>query len=250
MDFEATAEEPPLYRQLKDYIIERILAGDWAPGSRVPSEAELVSQFDVSRMTVHRALRELMTEGWITRVQGAGTFVAEQKPQSSLLEIRNIRDEIVERGHSWSVDVLFVEQIETEDESVRALEIRGKPRVFHSVLLHREDGVPVQVEDRYVNPAFAPHYLDQDFTKVTPYEYLTALGPLDAAEHVIEALLPSQHERRYLKMKVGEPCLVLTRRTWSNGLVVSRARLSYPGSRYRLAGRQDFRPGPQKNPEH
>ena len=97
-----------------------------------------------------------------------------------------------------------------------------------------------------MNPAFAPDYLKQDFTQVTPYEYLTALGPLDAAEHVIEAVPATPAARQWLQLAAHEPCLLLTRRTWSNGIVVSRARLTHPGNRWRIAGRQDYAPGPQR----
>src|SRR3989337_2601956 len=81
----AVAADPPLYQQVKDYIVGRILAGDWPEGSRVPSENELTREQEVSRMTVHRALRELTAEGWLERVQGAGTYVAPPKPQSEVL---------------------------------------------------------------------------------------------------------------------------------------------------------------------
>jgi GntR family histidine utilization transcriptional repressor len=238
--------EPPRYRQVKDFIVERILAGDWPSGHRVPSERILTEDFHVSRMTVHRALRELTAEGWLTRAQGAGTFVAEQKPQLALLEIRNIRSEVLERGHSYASQVIALGPESAGREVAEALGLRTGQRCFRSVILHLENGVPVQLEDRHVNPAFAPDYLKQDFTQVTPYEYLTALGPLDAAEHVIEAVPPSPEARRWLKLGPREPCLLLTRRTWSNGLVVSRARLTHPGNRWRIAGRQDYAPGPQR----
>src|SRR3546814_19668521 len=82
--------DPPLYQQVKDYIVGRILAGDWPEGARVPSENELTREQEVSRMTVHRALRELTAEGWRQRVQGAGTYVAPPRPPSEVLAIRNI----------------------------------------------------------------------------------------------------------------------------------------------------------------
>jgi GntR family histidine utilization transcriptional repressor len=61
----------------------RILSGDWRPGDRIASEAELVRDLGVSRMTINRALRELTLEGQLIRVQGVGTFVAESKAQSA-----------------------------------------------------------------------------------------------------------------------------------------------------------------------
>ena len=67
----------PAYEQVKDWIRGHIASGDWKPGDPVPSEAALMGRFGVSRMTAHRALRELATEGLVTRVQGSGTTVAQ-----------------------------------------------------------------------------------------------------------------------------------------------------------------------------
>ncbi len=234
----------PLYKQVKERIVARILAGEWPQGQRLPSENQLTGDLGISRMTAHRALRELTGEGWLTRIQGAGTYVAESKAQSALMEIRNIREEIAERGHTHSCEVVLLAEEKANAEVAHALEIdAGKP-VYHSVLVHKEGRQPIQVEDRHVNPAFAPNYLKQDFTRVTAFEYLGQLGPLDAAEHVIEALLPNETNRGLLRCHANEPCLLLTRRTWSNGLVVSRVRQIYPGSRYRLAGRQEYNQAP------
>ena len=87
----------PLYLQVKQSIIEKIQAGEWQANDRVPSEAELVVQFDCSRMTANRALRELTAEGLLVRLQGVGTFVAEPKGQSALFEIHSIENEILAR---------------------------------------------------------------------------------------------------------------------------------------------------------
>ncbi|ODN72400.1 HTH-type transcriptional regulator FrlR [Methylobrevis pamukkalensis] len=89
----------PLYQGLKREIRDRIARGDWAAGTRVPSENELVAEFGVSRMTANRALRELAAEGLVVRVKGAGSFVADAKGHSALVEVRNIADEIRARGH-------------------------------------------------------------------------------------------------------------------------------------------------------
>ena len=68
-----SAPQPP-YARVKQYLKDALEAGRWAPGTQMPSEADLVAQFGVSRMTVHRALRELQDAGLITRLQGVGTF--------------------------------------------------------------------------------------------------------------------------------------------------------------------------------
>jgi GntR family histidine utilization transcriptional repressor len=227
----------PHYERVKRLIGQRIKAGTWRPSDRIASEAELVKELGVSRMTVNRALRELTIEGVLTRVQGVGTFVATVKPQAALFAVRNIAEEIAERGHQHSADVLSLASVAAPAEFASFLGIKAGAKVFHSVLLHRENGLPVQVEDRYVDPRIARDYLDQDFTKQTPYVYLTAIAPISEAEHIIEAVLATGPERKHLKIDAHEPCLQLTRRTWSAGKPVSVVRLVYPGSRYRLSGR-------------
>ena len=233
-------ESAPLYQQVKDYVVEHILSGKWPEGHRVPSENALTGSLGLSRMTVHRALRELHGEGWLERIKGAGSFVAAPKPQSALLEIRNIREEVMARGHRYGCRVIALDTLPANQEAARALEVAPGTRIHHSILVHLEDDAAVQHEERVVNPAFAPDYAAQDFTAVTPYEYLIAQGPIEAAEHVVEAVAPSRRVQQALAIGPDEPCLLLTRRTWSKGLAVTRVRLTYPGSRYRLAGRQDY----------
>ena len=227
----------PHYQRVKHMIADRIAAGSWTPGDRISSEAELVKALGVSRMTINRALRELTIEGVLTRVQGVGTFVATAKPQAALFEVRNIAEEITERGHQHRAEVLTLKAEPAPDDIAATFGMKAGAKVFHSVLLHRENELPVQLEDRYVDPRHAADYLQQDFTRQTPYVYLTAIAPISEAEHIIEAVLPSATERKLLKIDANEPCLQLTRRTWSAGKPVSHVRLIYPGSRYRLSGR-------------
>lgn len=227
----------PHYQRVKRMIAKRIAAGTWNAGDKISSEAELVKELNVSRMTINRALRELTLEGVLTRMQGVGTFVATAKPHAALFEVRNIAEEITERGHRHSADVVLLKTEPAPDEIATTFGLKSGARVFHSVILHRENDLPVQIEDRYVDPRHAADYLAQDFTHQTPYVYLTAIAPISEAEHIIEAVLPSASERKLLKIDAHEPCLQLTRRTWSSGKPVSHVRLVYPGSRYRLSGR-------------
>lgn len=252
--------EAPLYRRVKAYVLERIRDGALQPGDRVPSEHELVAALGVSRMTANRALRELTAEGRLTRVAGAGTFVAPAKPLGTVLEIRNIADEIQARGGAHSARVLH---LATEPAAGEVAEGFGRPAgtpLFHSILVHAENGRPILLEDRWVAPDAAPDYLAQDFARATPSEHLLAVAPVREVEHLVEAVLPDARIRTLLDMEVGEPCLLLRRRTWiaageaetegepaegaearAEGRVASLVELWFPGGRYRLGGR--FRPG-------
>ena len=226
----------PAYEQVKAFIKTRISAGTWKPGDPVPSEAALAAQFGISRMTVNRALRELTAEGMVTRVQGSGTRVAELHRISSRLTIRDIHEEVVERGHVHTTRVLMVEAEKASADLARTLGLRTGARVFHTMLVHLENGVPIQYEDRYVNPAAAPDFLETDFTRTTPTHHLLQHAPLTEASYSIEACLPSAQEARQLGIKRGEPCLAMMRRTVSGAHVASVARLIYPGTRYSFAG--------------
>lgn len=226
----------PAYEQVKAFIKTRISAGTWKPGDPVPSEAALAAQFGISRMTVNRALRELSAEGMVTRVQGSGTRVAELHRISSRLTIRDIHEEVVERGHVHTTRVLMVEAEKASADLARTLGLRTGARVFHTMLVHLENGVPIQYEDRYVNPAAAPDFLETDFTRTTPTHHLLQHAPLTEASYSIEACLPSAQEARQLGIKRGEPCLAMMRRTVSGAHVASVARLIYPGTRYSFAG--------------
>ncbi|WP_395686866.1 histidine utilization repressor [Caenimonas koreensis] len=226
----------PAYEQVKEFIRTRIASGEWRPGDPVPSEAMLMAQFGISRMTVNRALRELSAEGLVDRVQGSGTRVAHLHRISSRLVIRDIHEEVAERGHVHTTRVVVVERVKASPEVAASFQLKAGAKVFHTVLVHLENAVPIQYEDRYVNPAAAPDYLDTDFTRTSPTLHLLRHAPLTEASYSIEACLPTAQEARELGVKRTDPCLVMMRRTVSGPHVASVARLVYPGTRYSFAG--------------
>jgi GntR family histidine utilization transcriptional repressor len=226
----------PRYQQLKDFIIEQISSGELQPLDRVPSENELAESKSVSRMTANRALRELNDEGYVERIAGRGTFVSDFRSRSHLLEVQNIADEIESRGHTHSSTVLRQSQQHARGEIAKALHVEQGTDVFHMLLVHAENGLAIQVEDRYVLASFAPHCLEQDFESITPSAYLTGIAPLQEAEQAVRASIPNAVVRQQLNMTDDEASLVVIRRTWSNGRPVTFARLHHPGSRYELMG--------------
>lgn len=230
------AKDAPAYEQVKAFVRSHISSGEWKPGDPVPSEAAFMEQFGISRMTVNRAMRELAAEGLVDRVQGSGTRVAQLHRISSRLTIRDIHEEVAERGHVHTTQVVSVRAEKAPAALARLMGLAAGARVFHTVLVHHENGVPIQHEDRYVNPAAAPHYLKTDFTRTSPTLHLLQHAPLTEAGYTIEAGLPSAAQARLLGIKRTEPCLVMTRRTVSGANVASVARLVYPGSRYSFAG--------------
>lgn len=226
----------PAYEQVKTFVKAQITSGVWQAGDTVPSESALQHQFGVSRMTVNRAVKELAAEGLVTRVRGSGTVVAQWHRISSMLAVRDIHEEVIERGHAHSCRILRLEVVVADTALVQALGVPLGAPVFHSRIVHLEDEVPIQLEDRHVNPAVAPDYLTVDFQTTTPTQYLFACAPLTEARYSIEASQPSAAEAKSLGIGRTEPCLVITRCTVSGAHVASQARLVYPGMRYTLRG--------------
>ncbi len=229
-----------LYEQVKEFITRKIQDGSWPAGHRLPSEHELVAQFGISRMTANRALRELVEQGRVVRVAGVGSFVAEDKPQSTLLHIANIASEIRQRGHDYGYQLIVAERVTASADVAAWLDLRAGESVFHSRCVHLENGLPVQLEDRYVNPRMVPAFLEQNLGDVPPSEYLVKHVPFDQIEHLVDAVLPTPEQAERLAMPAADPCLLLTRRTWWRGVPVTVVRCLHPASRYRLGSR--FRP--------
>ena len=114
--------------------------------------------------------------------------------------------------------------------------IPSEQKLFHSLIVHFENAVPIQVEDRWVNPACAPDYLAQDFATITPNEYLMAAAPLQGATYSIEALSAPRNIAEMLAIDMKQACLVLRRQTRSDGKIASIATMWHPGHRYQFAG--------------
>lgn len=233
----------PLYQQIKDRILERIADGRWRAGTKIPSENQLVKELEVSRMTVHRALRELAQEGHVQRVAGVGTFASEPPRHASLIELRNIADEVRAQGSRHSARLICQRFEDLSADLAERMERPVGTSAAHITLVHSRDGLPIQLEDRWVDPQVVPDFMAVNFVEVTPSEHLLRSIRPQEMEHVVQAVLPDATTCRLLAMPADEPCLRLERRTWNQDRVVTYAVLTYPSSRYALGARYTL--GPQ-----
>lgn len=224
----------PRYLQIKHYLLDAIHSGHYAVHQKIPPEEQLARDFSVSRMTANKAIRDLVQEGYLIRQAGLGTFVTDRKSESPLAEINNIAEEVRSRGHEYSNSVILCEEVNADDEIALRLGVRTHSRVFHSIIVHQEDNLPIQLENRYVNPRWVPNYLESDFSVQTPNEVLVKACPITDLEHVVEAVLADTTSAQWLNISDNQPCLSMIRRTWSGDHLVSYARLLHPGDRYKL----------------
>ena len=229
----------PLYRQVKEYLLERIAAGAWRDGSKIPSEYELMETLGASRMTVHRALREMSADGLLHRVQGVGTFLRPAEPRSALLEIFDISEDIMARGHEHRTRILTLAAIRADAALAQEFALRRGTKLFYSEIVHYENNVPVQLEERFVSPLFAPYYLGQDFTQQTTNRYLQGIAAPSEVEHIVHAVGADERARELLEIGPAEHCLAVLRRTWTKAGPATRSLLLHPGSRYSLGSRYD-----------
>jgi GntR family histidine utilization transcriptional repressor len=231
------AAPEPLYQQIKNTIQHKIRNGDWSAGKKLPSENELVDALGVSRMTIHRALRELTQAGLINRVHGVGSFVADIPRHASLIELKDIAIEIEKSGKRHSSEVLSLASVVANTEISIQMQVPVGRSLYHLNAIHSQDNIPIQLESRYVNPDLMPDFLNQDFNRITATSYLLKQFRPDEMEHIVRAVMPDVRARKTLLIERSEPCLQLSRRTWKKDQVVTYVTMTYPSSRYDLGAR-------------
>lgn len=169
----------------------------------------------------------------LQRVQG-GQLCRAVTPSNDIAEIRNIAEEIAARGHQHSAQVLLLECLNADAEIPAVMEVEPGAPLFHSRILHRER-TPLQLEE-LKNPA-AGAGLSCAISRSTPGRLPDSpLAPLERAAYSIEARQLDQGNHAPAgQAAMHEPCLLLIRRTWSRGQVVTAARLWHPG-RHQFTG--------------
>lgn len=222
------------YERIKSFILDGIDDGEWPAGSLLPSENQLAEKFSLSRMTVNRAIKELESDGVVERVRGKGTFVAPPKPLTSVLKIQGIDNEIRARGGTYSCEVLALKSAAATLNVSDQLQVAKDTHVYFSSIVHFENDLPVQLEQRWVRPAIAKNYLSQEFSSGTPHDYLMSIAPFTHGEHSIEAVMPGVRIQQRLKLLPDEPALLIHRRTWVEDVVASYVKLFHPGNRFQL----------------
>lgn len=227
----------PRYLQIKEDILDKIQTGVLQPDDRIPSEHTLAKEFGVSRLTVQRAIRELVSVGLLRRAQGSGTFVTNFTHRFSLVEVRDVVDEIARLGGSPSTEVLLHRRLSPKPEIDELLEQQPGTEVFHVALLQSMDGEPVAHEERFAIVDVYPDFLDQDFSKRSVFDYLAARSALGEIENIVSAVHVDKRLASLLEIDQNEPCIRVQRRNWYRGQCVTLTRITYAGTRQVLGSR-------------
>jgi len=215
----------------------KITSGEWRSGDQIPSESALTKEFGVSRMTVHHALRDLTARGFLVRRNGAGTYVAEPSAYVTEYSHLDIIDDITQRGSIHRAEVLTRQLRPMTAVEQKQFEAIDGAEVFHAIILHREDEQPLELENRLIAPQFLPDAMAIDLASQTLFAHLMRVRPYREGSESVRAIIGSTEERQLLGVNGQEPCLEVTRRTWSPEGVVTLARMLRPGNRASMIGR-------------
>ena len=198
----------PLYHQLKQRIAGDIEKGNYPVGSRIPPEHELENIYQVSRVTVRRALAELTAEGYLERKQGKGTFVSEPVLNRNIKSIHSFHDSCRKEGIRAGTKVISISKKPADDADCHDLNLENGDYVVETVRVWYADGIPVALETNHFPIAYA--YLENENLAGSLYQVLRQYGiEPDHAIHEISLTFATDRDAELLDIRAGDPLIRL-----------------------------------------
>ena len=227
----------PLHERIRSDFEARILAGELAPGERLPTEQDLIVEYDCSRMTVNKALSALAAAGLIDRRKRAGTFVARPRVHSMVLDVPDLAEQVRARGQCYGYVQIARALRAADPDEPEEVALAGEGELVEVCGVHCADEEPFAFEYRLVSAGAVPAFAQADFASDPPGTWLLHHVPWTEAENRIGALGASREEAEHLHAAVGTPCLCVERRTWRGGEGITYVRQVFLGDAYDLVAR-------------
>lgn len=205
--------EVPLYYQLGTILREQILAGSYAVGDQLPTEAELVDNYGVSRITVRQALRTLEEEQLIRREAGRGTFVTRRPEVPQALQMDGSLDELMSMGRATQVRLLDLREVAANRLDAGSFEVAVGDPVVQCIRLRRHHNEPFSYIVCRLPCAIADRFEEGDWKSGSILEAIEKrLGlHLQVADQTIRATLADAHIAPALHVRIGAPLLSVDR---------------------------------------
>ncbi|WP_347268442.1 GntR family transcriptional regulator [Paracoccus sp. (in: a-proteobacteria)] len=201
------------FRDIKADILRRISDGEWPPGARLPNELALASEFGAARATVSRAMRELVDDGIVERKRKAGSRVRPVPLRQVRLDVPLVRVEVEARGSIYRY-ALVASSVAPAPAWLRArLGLDAGNQMRHLQCLHLSDGLPYQLEERWINLAVVPQAREADFSATGPSEWLSRHMPFSNIELGFSATAADAEQARHLGCALGDPLFRIERQT-------------------------------------
>lgn len=224
-----------LYYQLKNIIIDNIKNKVWDLDSKIPTERELCEMYNVSRITVRQALKELEDEGYLYRKQGKGTFVKRQKFVQHLSQFYSFSEEITKMGSVPATNILQFDIIEADQVVANKLKIPTGEKTFAIKRLRLADGEPFALETSFVVHKYAKNLTKEAVAQLGLYEALRqkcGVIPNEATE-TFEAVLVGTEQAKYLEVPKKSAALYLERVTMAQGNIIEYCTSTIRGDKYK-----------------
>ncbi len=198
----------PLYQQLFLSLQNRIDSGEWLPGSKIPTEQELCDEYDVSRITVRKAVTELVRSGFLVKHQGKGTFVVERaKPPKKAL-MNNYSSMCRAEGRTPGAQFLGLEIVVPNEKERAFFGSENLKNVFRLRRLRTADGIPVALENLTFPSSFS-FLLDADFSR-SMFDILIENGQIpERFQREISICSANDEEHRLLNVPLHSPLLLV-----------------------------------------
>ncbi|WP_158282277.1 GntR family transcriptional regulator [Salipaludibacillus keqinensis] len=204
----------PLYVQVKSILKKEIIGGLYEPGDKLPTEKELTSRFDISRMTLRQATNALVDEGYLKRLKGVGTIVQERKLEQSLTTLKSFTEDIIERGMIPSSKVLSFQKQKGTLQSIEKMGIQMKDDMWVTKRIRFADEHPIALETNIVSADLLPD-LNETVMNESLHDFIKKNGyTMSRATTSIEASMPSELEKEYLDIQDISPVLTVERVTY------------------------------------
>jgi len=209
----------PLYIQIEDCIREKVKTGELKTGDKIPSEELLCEKFNVSKITVIRALRDLVNEGIILRKQGKGSFVREPNYKEDLNKLANFRN-IHTQSHGNDVHKILKWRIIKPSKEIRdRMKLPKEDKVLEIVRLRFFKSDPVAFERTYIPDNLIPSMKEKKeiFEKKFIYDIFKTMPQIlpESSQIFLKPILADEFYAKTFKIAVGSPLLLWDRTTFS-----------------------------------
>jgi len=204
----------PVYRQLADYIRKQISSGEYLPGDVLPSEADYIRDFNLSRTTVRLAFGLITNAGMVRREQGRGTIVVQQV-RTQLPFLSSLTEETQRNGRTPGVVLLEKNFEKLTHNAANALSLPADTQVLKVKRLRIVDEEPIGISISWLNIVRFPRLLELDYSSLSLYTLFEAeIGSIRSATENIRADQADEEVAEKLKIQKGTPVLRMLRTTF------------------------------------
>ena len=204
-------KQTPLHLDISEQIHQQIIDGRYLPGDKLPSERKLIAEWGVSRITIRRAIANLVQQGLVTTYQGKGAFVTEQRKVAYTLSnpLTFLQDDLQNKGIKLSLQNITFELVPASTELQKILQLPpNNPTVYLQKKILLTDNVPGGVDITYILPEIGQKLateLKQNMTFPILERHNWKIARVAA---IIECTNANLELSEYLDVPLGHPLLV------------------------------------------